>query len=299
MTMPGKGRAVLIVAIPGVLLMTILLSYLLYNNYKTANEWPVSLHEPLFIPTQVSFATRIENNQNPGAAEEAWKHALSGFRSASSDAAAIKQAAPLLRDIWTSWPNSDIAVRAQLFYLGTLEAYGSDEVGLEQSLAFLGRAFQSPRLYFSSEHQASAQFVATQVIQTLVEQSNDAQAWLLCVRLRWLAPRIDLIAPVCQGLIDESPHVALSPKLTLSLLSPLVPISKIPAEKLTLSLAKVLQHYLSHPYDVDALTKAIIELYKGGFKELSSEVLLELLEIDPMKVSKIEVAVDKLKAAEK
>lgn len=294
MSKSGTGRAVLMLSIFGIVVAAIILAYQLCHHDKAVDEWPVSLHTPLFLPTQAGFASATENNHGSKAADEAWIRALSGFRSASSDNAAVKQTAPLLRDIWDTWPDSDAAIRAQLFYLGTLETYGADEIGLDQSLEFIERAFQSPQLYFSSEHQASAQSVAADLIQTLIEENNKTQAWRLCVRLRWLMPRVDLLTPVCQNLVKESLDLALTPKLTLSLLSPLVPVSKIPTEKLTPPLAAAVQHYLSHPYDVDALAKIIIALYKEGFNEISSKLLLELLQINPMAVPKVEVAIDKL-----
>ena len=43
----------------------------------------------------------------------------------------------------------------------------------------------------------------------------------------------------------------------------------------------------------------MIELYKGGVEVLPSTLLLELLQLDPVKQPKIKMIIDKLKAADK
>jgi len=299
MAFKGIPRTGLIILLLGLAVAAVLSGrHLLHrSNQKKWREWPVSLEEPLLIPTQAGFPDSGGDDQSPAEAQEAWKRALNGFRSASSDDVAVKQTAPLLREIWSRWPDSDFAVRAQLFSLKTLASYGSDEAGLQPSSEFIERAIQSPHAYFSREHQASTQTVAVQVIQTLIEENKTAQAAQLCIRLRWLAPRVDLIAPTCHRLMDFSPDIAPAPKLTLGLLSPLVATNAIPPEKLTWPLAKAVQQYLSHPYDEDALAQAIIELHKANFKAMAGSLLLELQEVDPMEEPYVEVDIDKLEAA--
>ncbi len=300
MTMkPSKYNAALKGVVTGVLILVALLVYQLYQQNESVDEGSISLQAPFFIPVQSHFLAAVDPSQNPVIAVELWRHALSDFRSASDDLIAIRQAAPLLRDIWTNWPDTDIAVQAQLFYLGTLESYQHDDAWLEHALAFMEQAIQSPRLYFSSEHQAAAQWVAVHLIQALVGARDHATAWRMCIRLRWLAPRIELIAPVCESVIEDTRSVALASSDTLSLLSPFVSISEIPTEKQRLSLLKAVQAYLAAPYNAEVLALVIIELYKGGFEELSSALLLELLQLDPVKQPKIEMIIDKLKAADK
>ena len=283
----------------GILILIALLIYQLYRQNESADEWLVSLQAPFFIPVQRRFANPADPGQNPVIAVELWRHALSDFRSASDDLIAIRKAEPLLRDIWSNWPDTDIAVQAQLFYLGTLESYQHDDAWLEHALAFMEQAIQAPQLYFSSEHQAAAQWVAVHLVQALVEARDHATAWRMCIRLRWLAPRIELIAPVCESVIEDTRSVALSSSDTLSLLSPFVSISEIPTEKQPLPLLKAVQAYLAAPYNAEVLASVTIELYKGGFEVLSSALLLELLQLDPVKQPKIEMIIDKLKAADK
>lgn len=264
-----------------------------------SDRWPVSLQAPLFVPAQSRFPVPLKHNQDAAEAKETWTRALNKFRSAPSDLEAVDQSAPLFREIWNRWPNSDVAIRAQFFYIETLGAYSSEEVELAHLQSVFEQALQSPQRYFTHEYQASTQSLSAQLIQTLLEENRASQAWALCVRLRWHAPRIDLLAPLCKRLLDEAPEVAMTPAATLNLLPPTVVLKEIPAEKLKLPLAKALQNYLTHPYNPDTLATASIELYKGGFKDISRQLFLEMLEIDPVKAPKIEIAIDKLENSKK
>jgi len=288
-----KRRTALYGLVVGGLLIA---GYLGYRNSALENEWPVTLDEALIIPMQRNFDSSIAMNPSPVDAQEAFNHALNVFRFAANDVTAIEQTGPLLRDIWMKWHDSDIALRAQLFYLRTLQAYGRNESRLLESLEFVEHALLMPHVYFSGEYQASTQYVVIHAIEALLEQGDQAGAWHLCVKLRWFAPRIELIVPLCHSVAENAS--ALAPKTTLDLLSPLVSVREIPAGRFSLTLAQAVQAYLSHPYDAESLSKTIIELYKGGFKELSAILLNELMQIDPVEMPGVEAKIDALSVAE-
>lgn len=280
----------------GALVFSVVMINRLYLGDRKASEWPVSLKEPLSIPNQADFNQPDNSGQHPEAAQ-IWSRALQTFRSAASDEAAIEQAAPLLKTLWLDWPNTKLAVKAELFYIETLSAYGVDKFGYLQSQSYVERALRTPRWYFSNENKTSTQAVAVRVILALIDNKKHSQAWQLCIKFRWLAPRIDLVGPVCQDLINDFPDIVRSPESTLRLIPSGVPGNTIPAEKLSLSLVKAVQQYLSSPYDADRLTQAIMELYKAGFDQISNKLILELLQIDLRKVPKVEGAIAQLKAA--
>jgi len=280
---------ILLIAFP----LVVYAGYRWYQHAHSIEQWPVVFDVPISLPMQRRFAVNEGVSVTFPEAEKAMQLALSTFRSGSNSVSSTEHLVSMLKNIWITWPESDAAVEASLFYLQTLAVDRSRALQQNARQDYVERAFQVPERYFSSEYQASSQSIAKHLLQAYIEDTQHDQAWQFCIRLRWFSPRTDIFAPLCQHLIEQSPDVALDSTKTYALLSPQIPMHSLEVEILSKALVENVQSYLVQPYDSEGMGKAIIELGRAGFKGLSEQLLLEMLQIDPVNTPKVEVALAK------
>jgi hypothetical protein len=144
---------------------------------------------------------------------------------------------------------------------------------------FLEKALEKPTLYFSQDNEAASQRRAAENLATMAKSGEWEAAWKSCLRLRWLSPRIDLVAPVCREIGDS--RLKATSKLPTPPLQDLLP-AQAPRFELIVSrtLAKLADDYLEHPYDPSRLATLVISLDNSGRRDLARRLLPELYQLD-------------------
>lgn len=144
---------------------------------------------------------------------------------------------------------------------------------------FIEQAIEKPSLYFSQDNEAGSQRKAAQLLETMAKSGELGAAWNYCLRLRWLSPRIDLVAPVCREIGDSL--LKDTSKWPPPRLEDLLPAQAARTELIVGStLGEISRDYLKQPYDPARLTAVVISLDSSGRRDLASRLLAELYQID-------------------
>ena len=255
--------------------------------------------QPLVIPKQLDFIGEHRiNPEDPSAhdrARDLWQQGLAEFRSASSDSDAFARASPLLSEIWTNWPDSDYGVRVQLFVIQALSTrypYGvNPSKAADLTVDFIDRALKFPRTYFSERFQASSQAVAATAVRQLAKGGRASDAWEYCVRLRWSASRLDILAPACREVIDRYPSEKHAASRTLNALPRTIPLHVLDPTGIDRAGEAMIRKYLANPYDGEHLAEVILMLWKTPNRAVALSLKSELLQLEPSLVSRVEMAI--------
>lgn len=177
------------------------------------------------------------------------------------------------------WPETELAVRARWFAIDTLGRYRA--TGLEDLRELVESALAAPGLYFQDEFQLSMQTAAAELVRRLEDEGRAAEAWRLCLRLRWGVPRIDRIAPACRTLIARHREMGLAPQAVLALLPRSLAVLRPAPEPLGEAGAAALWRYLAQPYDPELLMRAYLVLWRAKLRGECEPLAAELLGLDP------------------
>lgn len=144
---------------------------------------------------------------------------------------------------------------------------------------FLEQAIEKPSHFFSQDNEAGSQRKAAQLLETMAKSGELGAAWSYCLRLRWLSPRIDLVAPVCHEIGDSL--LKDTSKWPPPRLEDLLPAQAARTELIVSStLGEIAGDYLKQPYDPARLAAVVISLDSSGRRDLATRLLAELYQLD-------------------
>lgn len=229
---------------------------------------------PLMIPQQARYES--EPAPDPPEAIALWRRALDAFQTETDRRRSFLTAAPLLRALWNQWPGTVSAIQAQLLAL--------EDPSIEHgplATDYTRRALEFPGLYFALAWQAASQDTAARAIRWLAETGEANTAWRLCLRLRWLSPRIERLAPACRKVAASHPGGSRASGVALDSLPRQVVVHRLPEAALDSDLAAVLRRYVANPYDAELLARGLAILWEADFRDTAVALRPELLELDP------------------
>lgn len=271
--------------------------FLLNMGEKSANDSP-PITNALYLPLQTRFAElpvgTTSSPADPGA-EAALNDALQAFRDAPKPSIAVEMVKPQLAAIWQRWPGSAAALDARLFYLQTLPRYGLKANLHALRGEFVEAALRYPARYFSESTLATTQSLAVQYLDALAWRQADT-AWGLCLKFRWLAPRVERLVESCRKWSEKAAEGFVAPEAVIALLPAAVRVVELPRARVTPALVSAVRKFVANPYDFEAQGAAVLALQTAGMKNAARQLLGELLEIDPVNTPKIEVALSRIRA---
>lgn len=172
-------------------------------------------------------------------------------------------------------PSNDSSLRFE----GSETNWQKTQTSDEPEPAFLERATKKPMFFFSEDNEAASQRKSAEILKTMINPESLVMAWNYCLRLRWLSPRIDIVAPICKKIGDTILKDA--SRLTSDPLKNLLPQKVHRLELMTSSsLGKITNDYLMQPYDPTRLSALIIALDNEGIRDLAGHLLTELYQLD-------------------
>jgi hypothetical protein len=149
-----------------------------------------------------------------------------------------------------------------------------------QSQDFALRAARLPDIYFSKGLEAASQNVVAEAIRRLAQAGKPGEAWRLCLRVRWSAPRIDRIAPACRDVIARHPRSELRPNDLFTELPRTVLLSKLDPATCNAATRTAIRQYLANPYEGWVLEKLIVALWNTSQRPLAEALKPELLQLE-------------------
>ncbi|MDA3934133.1 MAG: hypothetical protein PF630_07400 [Gammaproteobacteria bacterium] len=143
-------------------------------------------------------------------------------------------------------------------------------------------------MYFSRRWIMTVSGQIAELIRHKMNAQLDDEAWSICLRLRWILPRINQLAEPCSNIKRRSGSLqrnGLEYVRSGQYFQVLNPSRKIAAAG---------QHYLNDPYDADALFDLAIQLASNGLGEHADLLQEELMQIDPASAAKLENRITEL-----
>jgi hypothetical protein len=241
---------------------------------------------PVLLPLQARFGA---NQPAPGgrderAARALWDETLvvlaRGERGTDTEA--------LARPVWERFPGTDPAVAAQLLVLGNARGEVPRHGGQLSPAEFARQALAHPAVYFTERRESASQAAAAAAVRQLAAEGKAREAWTLCLRLRWIAPRVNILAPACREVSVRFPTARFAPDDIPALLPAAVEIRRLGAGALNADGIRGIRRYVADPYDPGLLARTLVILWQADLRDTAIGLRPELLGLDPETLWRLE-----------
>ena len=141
---------------------------------------------------------------------------------------------------------------------------------------YLDQSFQYPKVFWGLQHEASSQLIFLERLNRFDHQNQEAYG--LCLKLRWLSPRIHQFASACQSIGE-----ALAKESQDDMAGLLSRLDRPPL-MVTVSagdaLESLIESYRIYPFSEARLRGLIQQLVRENRQDVARRLLIELLELN-------------------